>query len=118
MPFFPRVLEVAEVQAVEGPEGRAAVGVLEGGEDDPGDRQQRDQLEHAEHHVGDRLLRARCHTDRSEKRLIPSEIKKMIAVSVMPTAAAEPTWPDSNAREKTWNAGTVVASPGPPWVVL
>ena len=49
---------------------------------------------------------------------MPSEITKMIAVSVIPTAAAEPTCPISNAREKTWNAGTVVASPGPPWVVM
>ena len=42
----------------------------------------------------------------------------MMIVSVMPTAAADPTWPLSNARENTWNAGTVVESPGPPWVAV
>jgi hypothetical protein len=43
---------------------------------------------------------------------------KMIAVSVMPIAAAEPTWPLSNARENTWYAGTDVELPGPPLVVM
>ena len=66
-----RRLKLPKCSPSKEPNGRAAVRVLQRREDDAGDRQQRDQREHAEDHVAEGLLAPRRHTARSAKRLMP-----------------------------------------------
>ena len=117
---LPRAPEVVEVEPVEAAVAGQSLRVLERGEHDPDDRQQGDEREQPEDRRGHRLLAAVRHraVPRSAMRLISSASAKITASRQIPTAAADPTRGNSKTRWYTWNAGTVVAVPGPPAVVM